>query len=351
MSVINEEKTVLAGAEVERLERSYGLKFVPLPNGAIAELDECIDSMVRARSYSSSSRDLDLAGEEGATLYLPELVLQTTLDTAQVRAINTSETEAVAKFSTNIQRELLKVPIRDTFEEMQHIPTLVEDGDFIATFSSKPFHEACGLWAGRERQFWVRAKLADRLVVMGQMLNAAGVQLCFEDAFRPLGVQEGLFKRRIAWTRRDYPNWSEDRIIEEAKSKTAAIARLASHKGGAAVDATIKTLSGNDLSFGHKYPDGGALVFPRTPFITADQWKNRQLFQVAAGLSGLTLYVGEDWHVSYGDNLAALNSMGIVDPLYTAQYGPIKGFSREGGRGIITEVYSEQEMDQIFPMN
>ena len=104
--------------------------------------------------------------------------------------------------------------------------------------------------------------------------------------------------------------------------------------------------TGELLDFGHDYPDGGALVFPQTTFVTEQQWLHRQTFQSAAGLSGLTLYVGEDWHVSYGDNLASIDFDGRVQKEYTAKYGPIKDFDRQTGE--ISRYYSSEEIDRTF---
>lgn len=329
--------------------QKYGVKFQKLPSSVYGELHEVISAMAESRDTVCEQIGIE-APEPRAVLFLPETVLSETLTISQVKDINNHETDGVASFSMAVQKRLLGVPIVESYEDLKHIPTVFERNGISASYSSKPFHEACGVWAGRDRLFWARSSFTDRLAVFGKLLNNAEVSLHFEDAFRPLGVQEGLFKRRVNWTKTDHPDWTEDRVVQEARSKTAAIARLASHKGGAAVDATLKDLNGGTLTFGHDYPDGGALVFPRTPYVTAEQWRNRQLFQVAAGLSGLTLYVGEDWHVSYGDNLASLDVNGEVDPNYVAIYGPIKSFEAKDETGNITSVYNEEEMDEVFPM-
>src|SRR6185436_8960973 len=139
---------------------------------------------------------------------------------------------------------------------------------------------------GKERQFWVRDEFADRLALMGGLVASIGLQIHFEDAFRPLGVQEGLFQRRVSWTIADHPEWAMDRVIAEARSKTAVTPRLASHKGGAAVDLMLQEASGAFLDIGHHYPDGGALVYQKTPFVTQEQWQNRQILQIASRLAG-----------------------------------------------------------------
>ena len=326
----------------------YGVEFVEPTPEQLTGFDQTCDTLLEKREYLSGlCADFGITATKRAVLYEPAAFLAVPPTPEQVVAINSLETPNVARYSVGVQVELAKVPIEESGERMVHLPTAFSEADVPATFSTVPFHVACGEWAGKQREFWTRKGFANRLVIMGKLLGAAGAQLHFEDAFRPVGVQEGLFQRRVEWTRRDHSDWDEEQIITEAQSKTAVKPKLASHKGGAAVDARIRdNQSGELLDFGHNYPDGGALVFPRTPFVTANQWRNRQLFQVAAGLSDLTLYVGEDWHVSYGDNLASLDENGKVRPYYVAQYGPIKEFDRT--TGAITTTYTDVEADLVF---
>lgn len=293
------------------------------------------------------ARQMGIAPLDNIVSFSPSFVLTGAPSAEQIKLFNADHTQTVAEYAVATQRALETVPIIESWEGLVYLPGLLEEYEVSATFSDTPFHEACGDWAGKPRQYWARESFARRLVAMGSLLNTQGLELHFEDAFRPVGVQEGLFKRRIDWTRADHPEWTDAQVIQEAMSKTAVKPRLASHKGGAAVDARMRDMnSKNILDFGHNYPDGGALVFPQTTFITRDQWLNRQQFQVAAGLSGLTLYVGEDWHVSYGDNLASLDSNGQVQPGYTAQYGPIKDFDRQTGQ--ISRYYKDDEIDRTF---
>ncbi len=320
----------------------HGIKFVKNVAADLSKLEDFAMQMV-ARV---KSEEPNIVTPTTISYYAPECVLAHPLTTQQRAAVNRAFTPEVANFTVGVQRELAKIPIAESFERLKHIGTYLGERGINATYSNIPFHEACGEWAGQDRQFWARESFVARLAIFGSALSEIGLELHFEDAFRPTGVQEGLFKRRVAWTRRDYPEWSDEQIIQEAMSKTAVKPRLASHKAGAAVDARLRSIvDGRILDFGHEYPDGGAIVFPRIPFITANQWFNRQLFYIGSQISGLTLYIGEDWHVSYGDNLASLKN-GVVDPNYTAQYGPIKAFDTDSGE--ITEVYDNEELDSLF---
>lgn len=332
------------GTDYDAYANSYGVEFTVNPATARSRLEDLAAQMADHIKELDPPHDMPTV----VNYYLPERVLAAPLDNEQRAAINQKITPQVADYTVGVQAELAKVPIKESLERLQQISTYLGERGVTATFSSIPFHEACGEWAGKDRVFWARESFAARLAVFGSALNSIGLELHFEDAFRPVGVQEGLFKRRVAWTRRDYPEWDNDQIIQEAMSKTAVKPRLASHKAGAAVDARLRSQADKSiLDFGHDYPDGGAIVFPKTPFITADQWFNRQLFYIGSQLSGLTLYVGEDWHVSYGDNLASLKN-GAVDPDYVARYGPIKAFDTSNGSGEITEAYDRNELDNVF---
>lgn len=341
-------KQPLDDSNLSEYQEQYGVRFVSATNEQLADFGRTCDKLQEARlSLNGLCTNLGIINDRRAVVYEPVAFLATAPTAEQIAAINHTETPAVAQFCVDVQAQLAKVTINESRERMVHLPTVLAGADVAATFSNVPFHAACGEWAGKQREFWARKGFADRLVIMGRLLEAAGTQLHFEDAFRPVGVQEGLFKRRVEWTKRDHPEWNDEKIITEAQSKTAVKPRLASHKGGAAVDARLRdSQTGELLDFGHNYPDGGALVFPQTPFVTAEQWRNRQLFQVAAGLSDLTLYVGEDWHVSYGDNLASLDEHGRVRPDYVAKYGPIKDFDHT--TGAVTTIYGKAEADQVF---
>lgn len=334
----------LSDRPVAELEERYGVRFVAPEQD---QLDGFADTCETLAGALESVGGVALRSKP-VVVYEPQVFLAEPLSTAQTAAINEAETPRIAAYCVGVQDRLAAVPISETGDPMVHLPTAFSAGGIEAGFSDTTFHAACGEWAGKPREFWSRSGLAQRLLVLGSLASIAGSSPHFEDAFRPVGVQEGLFQRRVAWTVRDHPEWDDEHVVAEARSKTAVTPRLASHKGGAAVDLRLRDRStGEILDFGHNYPDGGALVFPRSPFLTAEQWRNRQLLQVVAGLSGLTLYVGEDWHVSYGDNLASLDERARVQPGYVASYGPVKDFDR--ATGAITEVYAENELDTVFP--
>ncbi len=338
-------KTIELPLAKDEYEHLYGISVERPRTDSLEQI--LFDQRAQVVAKNGLARQLGITPLDKVVVYAPEFVLKEAPTKEQIKQFNDDNTQTVAAYTVGIQRDLEQVPIVESREKLLHLPELFTSYDIPAGFSDTAFHEACGEWAGKPRQYWAREQFAKRLLVMGDILKSQGLELYFEDAFRPLGVQEGLFKRRVAWTKNDHPEWTSEQVIQEAKSKTAVKPRLASHKGAAAVDARLRSIStGEILDFGHNYPDGGALVFPQTTFITESQWLHRQTFQSAAGLSGLTLYVGEDWHVSYGDNLASIDFDGRVRKEYIAKYGPIKDFDRQTGE--ISRYYSNEEIDRTF---
>ncbi len=325
--------------DIEEKQQRYGLQFIAPTIAEFKAFERLCDRLI---AQHPGTIELD----KPAVYYQPVAFLKHPLTAQQVSAINDQETDTVSNYCLKIQAELAKVPIQESYEKLVHLPSAFNSQGLRASFSKLPYPDVAGEWAGRPQLFWARQGFADRLVILGQLLKTLDLQLHFEEAFRPVGVQESMFRRRVHRTRTVHPRWSESQIMAESKSKTAYTPRLSSHKGGAAVDVFLSDLRGNLLDFGHGYPDGGAIVFPRTPFLTASQWYNRQLLQVAAGLSDLTLYVGEDWHLSYGDNLASLDEFDRVKSGYIAKYGPIKEFDPTSGDILAT--YNENELDSMY---
>lgn len=224
------------------------------------------------------------------------------------------------------QDRIVQIPIVESGERMVSLERTFASKGLTAFFSSLPFHAACGEWGGKPRVFWTREQVAQKLIRAARGLGAIGLAINFEDGFRPEGVQEGLFRRRIAdLILPQHPEWRWEQILAEARSKTAINPILAGHKGGASIDATLATQDGEPLPLGHAYPEGGALVALDSPYVTPEQWRSRQLFRAAMTMAGLVVYPGEDWHASYGDNLAAHGEG------YVAQYGPLRDFDQQTG--------------------
>ncbi len=309
------------------------------------DLEPLKSDLAIIRSSLSKSKNGTLDYE----ITFPDSFLIKPLTTEQRKKLDQELAGFYANRSVEHQKIIASVPIKESFEKMLHIPSLFQESNVSLSLSDIPFNEACGEWAGKKRVFWLRESMATRLLDLGHALSEVGLMLHVEDAYRPIGVQEGLFKRRVNWISKEHPDWAWEDVITEAKSKTAVSPRLASHKSGAAIDITLrKIVNSLPLDLGNKYPEGGALVAIDSPFVTVEQWHTRQIFANSFKMAGFTIYPGEDWHASFCDNLAGV-SQGSRIKDYVARYGPIKKFSLYTGE--ILDVYSNHEYDKFFTDN
>jgi D-alanyl-D-alanine dipeptidase len=340
---------VQPAATAEKLNSEYrdlGIEFMPARDDQFHEAQKSWLAMAKTRARLVSD-DPSLGSTLPVRPYVLGAFLEQGLSREQAASLHEAETPGIARACVDFQTQVAKVPIRESMEPLRYIPTAFETAAIEASFSDEPFPESSGSWAGKPQEFWARESVVKRLVLTGRILETVGLHIHFLEAFRPLGVQEAMFRRRVQTTRNEHPSWPEEDIIAESKSKTASTPRLASHKGGAAVDMFLANSDGQLLDFGHGYPNGGVLVSPFCKFLTAEQWQNRQMLHIAAGLAGLVMYMGEDWHFSFGDNVAAM--AGTADPVKkTARFGPVKEFDHESGE--ITAAYTIDELDQLFAL-
>jgi D-alanyl-D-alanine dipeptidase len=282
-------------------------------------------------------------------LILPEKgFLANPLSPEQDKVIDAYLGPQYAKAGVDLQDSLRVIEIKETHEKMVSLPQLFNDSDTPLSLSAVPFHDACGQWAGKQRVFWVRENVARRILQAGQAIESLGYQLHIEDAFRPIGVQEGLFLRRVKLILKEHPEWINDwnKVWMEARSKTAVSPWMAGHKSGAAVDITVRTLAGEPLPLGNKYPEGGPKVALDYPYVTQKEWNTRQIFTALMKMVGLRVYPYENWHASFGDPTAGLIGSGTdVKFDYYAVYGPIKNFDQESGE---VEPYQIEEYFHPF---
>lgn len=269
------------------------------------------------------------------------------LSSEELAKINDGETIVSAKDAEQFRKKVAMVGIHENNERFVDLRKKREANLGIWTFTDAKYHEACGEWAGKEKLFLVRKSVADKLSILAKNLLKFNIRLRFEDGFRPYGVQEGLFLRRIKMIKATNPEWNRNKLILEAKSKTAYTPRFAAHKAGAAVDVSmLDSTTGKPCNIGQGYPGGGEVVRLNTEFVTQHQWQNRKILECLAKDSGLFMYPYENWHLCYGDTTAAVVSSDR--PPYIAKYGPVKNYDPDTGE--ILETYSPDKLDSIFPV-
>lgn len=295
------------------VEQQLGLHFRPLPPSTLQQLQH------RLRALADTLR------QPAPTLTAPEHgVLSQPLSESQRLHLDEHLSASYAQMIRRFEQPRETMRIVECGEPMVSLRAVL--GEKV-TYSDRPFVAACGSYAGKERIYWVRRELAERLKTLVGALAAIGVGVHLEDGFRPLEVQQGLYRRRLELIRSEHPDWDEDAVRLEAAAKTASAPYRAAHMSGAAVDLRLfDRQSGELLPLGNDYPVGGVATYLDFPYVTAEEWATRQLFGWSARLVGLVPYRGEDWHLSCGDGLANLES-GAQE----IRYGPLADFDRRNG--------------------
>jgi D-alanyl-D-alanine dipeptidase len=309
----------------EEAGKQLGLRFVETDTKLLNELQEKVGYLSRT-----------LGGQIQLQAPFEEGFLKEPLTPSQAKEIDNLLGEKYAGVAVRLQDNLASsVVIKESGEKMVFLPSLFMGKKIPLSLSVSPFHEACGEWGGKERVFWIRKSVSEKLLNAGAALQPLGIVLHLEDAFRPMGVQEGLFLRRVKLTLQRHPDWVQDwkKVWAEARSKTAVSPFMSGHKSGAAIDITLRKIDGTPLPLGNKYPEGGPRVAVHFPFVTQEEWSTRQLFTLTMEMSGLRIYPFENWHVSFGDLSAGIEAFSNtkVTHDYIGIYGPIKGFNTKTG--------------------
>lgn len=332
-----------------RIENDLGINFTK-PNNVL--LDNLSNQLTKI------AKELKVPA---LTLQIPERgFLNKPMSKDQQKGVDQFLEATYATSAVKLQNNLTSIPIEENHDKVVFLPSVFKNNNISISLSTLPFHEACGEWGGKQRVFWVREKVAERLLKCGQALDSIGVILHIEDAFRPIGVQEGLFLRRAKMILKEHPDWVNDweKVWTETRSKTAISPFMAGHKSGAALDITLRIKSdGEPLPIGGIYPEGGPKVALYYPYITQEEWNTRQLFVHTMEMGGLRTYPYETWHVSFGDLSAGITafSQNEVTPNYTAIYGPIETFDSATGEVVPYSIekryepfYSQEELLQII---
>lgn len=323
----------------ENYEFEIGLRFVEANTDKLEDLNENLTQIAEQLEVPPYAPILPTKGFLSRPLSLQQ--------SAELESILGHH---YAKEGVKLQDSLASISIEESGERMIFLPKSFNNKNVPLSLSQVPFHEACGEWGGKPRIFWVRENISNKLLNAAQALSLIGVMFHVEDAFRPFGVQEGLFFRRVKLILNEHPEWVNawDKVWEEARSKTAISPAMSGHKSGAALDLTLRTIDGGALPLGNKYPDGGSKVSIYFPYVTQEEWYTRQLFIGTMQMVGLQVYPFENWHASAGDLSGGIDtstSTPSMKPDYKAIYGPIKGFDPETGK---VEPYKIEEYYHAF---
>jgi D-alanyl-D-alanine dipeptidase len=137
----------------------------------------------------------------------------------------------------------------------------------------------------------------------------AGLTLTIIEGYRPMSVQRHMHSRALAMAREKHPDWTEAQVEREAGRYSAPPDAITPppHLTGGAVDVGIIDENGEQLDFRSPYEMMDLRhANPFAPLLTETSKANRALLRSVLEPTGLTNYVDEWWHWSYGDNGWAL---------------------------------------------
>ncbi len=251
--------------------------------------------------------------------------------------------EKYARRNVSQQRKLLEeMKVVDCGDEMVSLQAVLHQRKATASFSQRPFEESCGSYAGKSRIWWLRNEVAFKLANVIYALNAQQIKPLIEDCYRPPEVQRGLFIRRLVEVSRAHPTRDHDTIKTIASSFTASIPGLAGHQAGAAVDLRFGTYSDKLNDIGNNYPEGSIVACLNCPYVTVEQFCNRQFFAQTMRWGGFKVLDTENWHASHGDRGLSIEGQ-IINK--TAVYGPIYSFSASADNDDALDLYRRDELD------
>ena len=208
------------------------------------------------------------------------------------------------------QAQLDAVEIRDNGERLVDFVALCPDLKLAPTH---PVYEF-------PRVHLVRESVARMLCVAAQKLKSIEPRYTLQivEGYRPLSVQRAMYTDSLNRAKTRFPNASEDKLKAEAGRFSAPLdaATPPPHTTGGAVDLEIVDESGARLDFSSPYEitDSQQASWSVSGLSDGAQ-RNRELLTSILKDTGLTPYVDEWWHWSFGDNGWALR-VGAPHALY-----------------------------------
>lgn len=205
------------------------------------------------------------------------------------------------------QEDLDRVPIQDNGEPLVDFLAICPRLHFAATHPVFEF----------PRMHLVRRTVADMLCRAAAALPT-GLSLSIVEGYRPLAVQRAMHEHALQIAREQHPEWSDEQIATEAGRYSAPpdATTPPPHTTGGAIDLEIVDEHGRVLDFISPYGlTDLRQAAPDAPGLSDTARANRKLLRSVLEPTGLTNYVDEWWHWSYGDNGWALR-VGAPHALY-----------------------------------
>lgn len=141
---------------------------------------------------------------------------------------------------------------------------------------------------------------------VAKMINGAEVflpenyKLMLRYGYRPPKIQKKMYKKVFNEFKKNNPEWTEKKTIDET-AKCVAPIELASHCAGAAIDVTLCDNNGKEYDMGTEVGEFSEKSHTYSNGLTSEAEKNRKLLIAVMTKAGFINYPTEWWHWSYGD--------------------------------------------------
>ena len=149
----------------------------------------------------------------------------------------------------------------------------------------------------------------------------SGIKLKIIEGFRPIEVQKRIFNEQVESLKKQYPDWVDTKLAEEASLFVAPPESIPPHSTGGALDLTLVDNTGKELDMGTMLNDDySEKTYTLSNNISQKATENRKILIDAMEVEGFVNYPAEWWHWSYGDQYWA-----YIRKEPFAVYGSIEG--------------------------
>ncbi len=163
----------------------------------------------------------------------------------------------------------------------------------------------------------VRQSVAEKLALAADSLPD-GIDIIIIEGFRPIAQQRFMYEEIKAEFAKKHPEWNKATLhrITNTLSAPPGDPCPPPHTTGGAVDLSLMRMPSRDwLDMTSPFEMDETSAPGDTPGLSEEAQKNRRLLFDALEKTGLTNYLGEWWHWSYGDSGWALR-VGAKEALY-----------------------------------
>ncbi len=217
---------------------------------------------------------------------------------------------------------VLPFEVRECGEGFASIPDAAEAAGVEMWFSDSK------IAGDLDRVFFIREGLVNQLTAIGHEMNDRGWILKIEDGYRSMEMQSQLVRkpelfdailRKCIWE-----NGGElpraELVFRRAIVLIANIPKIGTHMSGSAVDISVfRRDDGSEVWRGNPYLEMSERTPMRSPFIAADDLRNRLDITAMMEARGFIHFPYEFWHYNQGDAMGHILSKQSAP----ARYGPV----------------------------